>query len=55
MLLSVMIMFYNVLWGLSIDLPYFCYNLAEQKNPVLRIFKFQKSSRTQIDPGFLKR
>jgi hypothetical protein len=48
-------MFYNVLWGFSIDLPYFNYNSAGQENPVLRIFKFQESSRTQIDLEFLER
>jgi hypothetical protein len=31
-------MFYNVLWGFSIDPPYFGYNSAEQENPVLHIF-----------------
>jgi hypothetical protein len=30
----------NVLWGFSIDPHYFGYNSVEQKNPVLRIFKF---------------
>jgi hypothetical protein len=48
-------MFYNVLWGFSIDPHYFCYNSVEQKNPVLRIFKFQEPSQTQIDLGFLER
>jgi hypothetical protein len=47
-------MFYNVLWGFSIDSPY-GYNSAGQENPVLRIFKFQRPSRTQIDLGFLER
>jgi hypothetical protein len=54
MLLVVIIMFHNVLWRFSIDLPYFGYNSAGQKNPVLRIFKFQGPSRTQIDLGFLE-
>jgi hypothetical protein len=40
MLLVVIIMFYNVLWGVSIDPPYFGYNSVEQENPVLRIFAF---------------
>jgi hypothetical protein len=31
-------MFYNVLWGFSIDPPYFGYNYVEQENPVLCIF-----------------
>jgi hypothetical protein len=44
MLLVVIIMFYNVLWGFSIDPPYFGYNFAEQENPVLCIFKFQEPS-----------
>jgi hypothetical protein len=54
MLLVVIIMFYNVLWGFSIDPSYFCYNSAGQENPILRIFKFQRPSRTQIDLGFLE-
>jgi hypothetical protein len=41
----------NVLWGFSVDPPYFGYNYAGQENPV---FKFQESSRTQIDLGFLE-
>jgi hypothetical protein len=28
----------HVLWGFSIDPPYFGYNSAEQENPVLHIF-----------------
>jgi hypothetical protein len=55
MLLVVIIMFYNVLWGFSIDPPYFGYNSAEQETPVFRIFKFHEPCRTQIDPGFLGR
>jgi hypothetical protein len=31
MLLFVIIMFYNVLWGFSIDPPYFGYNSEGQK------------------------
>jgi hypothetical protein len=50
MLLVVIVMFYNVLWGFFIDPPYFGYNY--QENSVLRIFKFQEPSRTQIDLGF---
>jgi hypothetical protein len=53
MLLVVIILFYNYLWGFSIDLPYFGYNSAEQESPVLRIFTFQGPSRTQINLGFL--
>jgi hypothetical protein len=52
MLLDAIIMIYNILWGFSIDLSYFGYNSAGQKNPVLRIFAFQGPSRTQIDTGF---
>jgi hypothetical protein len=36
MLLVVIIMFNNDLWGFSIDPPYFGYNSAEQENSVLR-------------------
>jgi hypothetical protein len=54
MLLVVIIMFYNVIWGFSIDPPYFGYNSVGQENPVLRIFKFQGPSWTQIDLGFLE-
>jgi hypothetical protein len=32
MLLGVIIMIYNVLWGFSIDPPYFGYNPVEQEN-----------------------
>jgi hypothetical protein len=53
MLLVVIIMFYNILWGFFIDPPYFGYNSARLENPVLRIFKFQRPSRTPIDLGFL--
>jgi hypothetical protein len=31
MLLGVMIMFYNILWGFFIDPPYFGYNPAKQE------------------------
>jgi hypothetical protein len=48
-------MFYNVVWGFSIDPPYFGYNTTEQENPVLRIFAFLGPSRTQIEMGFLGR
>jgi hypothetical protein len=37
------------------DPPYFGYNSAGHENHVLRIFKFQGPSRTQIDLGFLER
>jgi hypothetical protein len=40
MLLVVIIMNCNDLWGFSIDLPYFDYNSAEQENHVLCIFTF---------------
>jgi hypothetical protein len=40
MLLVVIIMICNHLWGYSIDPPYFGYNCAEQKNLVLCIFMF---------------
>jgi hypothetical protein len=52
MLLVVIIMFYNVWWGFSIDPPYFGYNSTGQENPILHIFYFQKPSWTQIDQGF---
>jgi hypothetical protein len=51
MLLVVIIMFYGDFPLISL----FCYNSAGQENPVLRIFKFQGPSRTQIDLGFLVR
>jgi hypothetical protein len=41
MLLVVIIMFYNDLWGFSIDPPYFGYNSAEQENPILHILCFK--------------
>jgi hypothetical protein len=41
--------------GISIDPSYFGYNPAERENPILRIFKFQEPSQTQIDLGFLER
>jgi hypothetical protein len=37
MLLVVILMFYNVLWGFSIDPPYFGYNSVEKPH-VLHIF-----------------
>jgi hypothetical protein len=42
----------NDLCGFSIDPHYFCYNSAQQENPVLCIFMFQEPSRTQIDLRF---
>jgi hypothetical protein len=48
MLLVVIIMICNDLWGFSIDTPYLGYNSAEQENPVLCIFTFREPSRTQI-------
>jgi hypothetical protein len=52
MLLVVIIMICNDLWGFSIDPPYFGYNSAEQENPILCILTFQEPSQTQIDMGF---
>jgi hypothetical protein len=40
MLLVVIIMFCNNLFGFSIDPPYFGYNSVEQENPVLCILTF---------------
>jgi hypothetical protein len=40
--------------GISIDPPYFGYNSAGQENPILHIFKYQESSRTQIDLRFFE-
>jgi hypothetical protein len=42
----------HVLWGFSIDPPYFGYNSLEQENPILRIFVFHGHSWTLIDLGF---
>jgi hypothetical protein len=36
----------HVLWGFSIDGPYFGYNSVEHENHVLRIFKFQEPYQT---------
>jgi hypothetical protein len=55
MLLVVIIMICNYLWGFSIDPPYFGYNSTEEENPVLCIFTFEEPSRTQIDQGFFGR
>jgi hypothetical protein len=52
MLLVVIIMFYNVLWGFSINPPYFGYNSAEQENPVLQIFKFHEPSKLKLTWDF---
>jgi hypothetical protein len=49
MLLVVIIMFYNVLWGFSFDPPYFGYNSTGPENPVLRIFKFHMFLHYVID------
>jgi hypothetical protein len=54
MLLLVIIMFYNVLWGFSIDPLYFGYNSIGQENSILRTFMFHGPSGTQIDLGFLE-
>jgi hypothetical protein len=51
---NVIIMFYNVLWGFSIDPSHFGYNSARQENAIWHIFKFHEPSRTQIDLGFLE-
>jgi hypothetical protein len=40
MVLVVIIMFCNDLWGFSIDPPYFGYNSAEQESLVLCILTF---------------
>jgi hypothetical protein len=48
-MLLVVIIMSNDLWGFSIDPSYFGYNSVKQENPVLCIFTFQDSSRTQID------
>jgi hypothetical protein len=53
MLLVVIIMFYNVLWGFSVDPPYFGYNSAGQENPVLRIFAFQDLPKLKLTWDFL--
>jgi hypothetical protein len=55
MLLVIIIMFYNDLWGFSIVPPHFGYNSAEQENPILRTFTFQRPSRAQINLGFFGR
>jgi hypothetical protein len=41
MLLVVIIMFYNVLWGFSIDPPYFGYNSTEQENLFCVFLRFK--------------
>jgi hypothetical protein len=41
MLLVVVIMFYNVLWGFSIDPSYFGYNSAGQENPIFVFLSFR--------------
>jgi hypothetical protein len=52
MLLVVIILIFNDLWGFSIDPPYLGYNSTEHENPILCIFMFQEPSWTQIDLGF---
>jgi hypothetical protein len=47
-------MIYNILWGFSIDPPYFGYNSTEYENPILRIFAFLGPSWTQVDKGFFR-
>ena len=48
-------MFYIDLWGFTNDPLYLGYNAAEQENPVLCIFHFQRPIRSQIDLRFLER
>jgi hypothetical protein len=48
MLLVVIIMFYNVLWGFSINPPYFGYNSVGQENSVLRILSFRDLPRLKL-------
>ena len=45
-------MFYIDLWGFTNDPLYLVYNSAEQENPVLCIFHFQRPIRSQIELGF---
>ena len=47
-------MFYIDLWGFTNDPLYLVYNSAEQENPVLCIFHFQRPIRSQIELGFLE-
>ena len=53
MLLDVICMFYNVLWGFSMNPLLLVYNSTEQESPVLCIFKFQGPYGTQMDLGWL--
>jgi hypothetical protein len=48
-------MFYIDLWGFANDPLYLGYNVAEQENPVLCIFHFQRPIWSQIDLKFLER
>jgi hypothetical protein len=45
-------MFYNILWGFSIDTLSLVYNYAEQETPILCIFKYQGPYGTQTDRVF---
>jgi hypothetical protein len=51
-LYNVIFMFYNVLWGFSIDTLSLVYNYAEQETPILCIFKYQGPYGTQTDRVF---
>ncbi len=46
--------FYIDLWGFTNDPLYLGYNSAEQENPVLCIFHFQRPIQSQIELGFLE-
>ena len=48
-------MFYIDLWGFTNDPLYLGYNSAEQENPVLYIFHFQRPIQSQIELAFLGR
>jgi hypothetical protein len=52
MFLDVICMFYNVLWGFSMNPLSLVYNSAEQETPVSGIFTLQGPYRTQFGLGF---
>jgi hypothetical protein len=52
MLLVVIIMIYNVLWGFSIDPPYFGYNSAGQKKPCFAYLSFRNLSELKLTWDF---
>jgi hypothetical protein len=54
MLLIVIIISYNVLWGFSIDPPYFGYNSAGQENPALRNFLVSRTFPDSNWPGIFR-